>query len=106
MRVTVSHTKTKAEVVKIIDDSADQLYNGVPGAPVKITDQHKQWEGDTLYFSFTGKMGFFSSSVKGFAHVTDADVTIDIELPALLKSFVPEEKVRAQVESRVKGLLA
>ncbi len=106
MRVTVTHNKSKTEVVKIIDESADQLYNGVPGAPIKISDQHKQWEGDTMYFSFTGKMGFFSSSIKGFAHVTDADVTVDIELPALLKSFVPEEKVKAQIESKVKGLLA
>ena len=106
MRVTVSHKKNKAEVVKIIDDTAGQLYNGVPGAPIQVTDQHKQWEGDTMYFSFTGKMGFFSSSIKGFAHVTDSDVTIDIELPALLKNFIPEEKVKAQVESQVKGLLA
>ncbi len=106
MRVTVTHNKSKAEVVKIIDESADQLYKGVPGAPIKISDQHKQWEGDTMYFSFTGKMGFFSSSLKGFAHVTDADVTIDIELPAILKSFMPEENVKAQIETRVKGLLA
>lgn len=92
--------------MKIIDDSAGQLFGGMPGSPVQISNQHKQWEGDTMHFSFTGKMGFFSSSIKGSVHVTDADVTIDVELPAMLKSFVPEEKVRAQVETRVKGLLA
>lgn len=106
MRVTVSHKKSKAEVSKIVNDAVDQLFTGVPGAPVQITNQHKQWEGDKMNFSFTGKMGFFTSSLKGNAHVTDQDVTIELDLPPMLKNFVPEDKLRAQVESRVKGLLA
>lgn len=105
MRVTVSHTKTKQEVIKIVNDSADQIFGGVPGAPVKITDQTKHWDGSTMHFSLTGKVGFFSAPLKGTVAVTDKDVTIDCELPELLKKFIPEEKVKAGIEGQVKGLL-
>jgi hypothetical protein len=37
--------------------------------------------------------------------VTEKDVTIECELPGILKNFIPEEKVKAQVEGRVRGLL-
>lgn len=106
MRVTVSHNKTAQEVMKIVDDSTEQIFRGVPGAPVQIVDQQKKWNGSTMHFSFTGKMGIFTAPLKGTVAVTDKDVTIDCDLPPLLKSFLPEDKLQASIESRIKGLLA
>ena len=105
MRVTVTHNKGLQGARKLVDDSATQLFQGAAGAPVQIVDQQKRWEGDTMHYSFTGKMGFFSAPIKGWVQVTEKDVTIECELPELLKKFMPEEKVRASVESRVRGLL-
>ncbi|HYP14581.1 MAG TPA: polyhydroxyalkanoic acid system family protein [Bryobacteraceae bacterium] len=105
MRVTVSHNKTRQEVKKIVDDSADQMFRGMPGSPVQIQDQQKNWNGDVMDFSLTGKMGIFSAPLKGTVSVTDKDVTVDCELPGILKSFMPEEKVKASIESQVRGLL-
>jgi Putative polyhydroxyalkanoic acid system protein (PHA_gran_rgn) len=105
MRVTVSHTKTVPEVTKIVNDSVDQLLGNVAGAPLKISNVQRAWHGNTMDFSFTGKMGFFSADVRGSVIVDEKNVTIDVELPGILKNFIPEEKVKAQVEGRVRGLL-
>ena len=106
MRVTVTHTKGLEGARKLVDDSATEIFKGAPGMPIQIVDQEKRWEGDTMHFSFTGKMGFFSAPIKGWALVTEKDVTVECELPGLLKQFMPEEKIRAQISGRVKGLLA
>jgi hypothetical protein len=105
MRVTVSHNKTVPEVTKIVNDSADQLLAGAATGPVQVLNMQKHWDGSKMSFSFTGKMGFFSSDIRGYVQVNEKDVVVDVELPALLKNFIPEEKVKAQVEGRVRGLL-
>jgi hypothetical protein len=105
MRVTVNHDKGLQGATKIVNDSADQLLASAAAGPVQITDLHRVWNGSTMDFSFKGKMGFFSAPIKGKVYVTETDVTVDVELPGVLKHFMPEEKVRAQVEGRVRGLL-
>ena len=105
MRVTVTHDKGLQGAKKLVDDSADEIFKGAPGMPIQIVDQQKRWEGDTMHFSFTGKMGFLTAPLKGWVLVSEKDVTVEVELPGLLKQFMPDEKVRAQIESRVKGLL-
>jgi hypothetical protein len=105
MRVTVTHNKGLQGVMKIVDDSADQLMTSATSGPVVVTDVNRRWEGSTLHFSFTGRMGIFSAPIRGYVQCAERDVTIDIELPGALKHFIPEEKVKQQVEGRVKGLL-
>jgi len=105
MRVTVNHDKGLQGATKIVNDSADQLLASAASGPVTITDMNRQWNGSTMDFSFVGRMGFFSAPIKGKVYVTEKDVTVDVELPALLKQFMPEEKVRASLEGRVRGLL-
>jgi hypothetical protein len=106
MKITIAHDKGIQEAKRIVDQSAQDLIQSIPGGPVKIVDAQKTWEGNTMSFSFRGKMGLFSATVHGTATVDDKDVIIDVELPGLLKKLVPEEKVRAAVETKVRGLLA
>jgi Putative polyhydroxyalkanoic acid system protein (PHA_gran_rgn) len=91
--------------MKIVDDSTDQLFRGMPGSPLQLLDQQKHWEGTTMHFSFTGKMGFFTAPLRGTVLVTDKDVTVEVDLPPLLKSFIPEQKIEESIKSRVRGLL-
>ena len=88
-----------------MDDSATELFKGAPGTGIQIVDQQKEWKGDTMYFSFTGKMGLFSTPLKGWVEVKEKEVTVECDLPALLQKFVPEDKMRAGIETRVRGLL-
>lgn len=105
MRVTVSHNKGLQGAIKTVNDCSDQLLASTATGPVTVTDVQKNWQGNTMNFSFTGKMGFFTAPIKGYVLCNEADVTVDVELPGALKHLVPEEKVKAQVESRVRGLL-
>jgi hypothetical protein len=106
MRVTISHDKGQKEAMRIVDQSAQDLMSGIPTGPVRITDPEKSWNGNTMNFSFRAKMGLFRTSVQGTVFVTEKDATIEIELPGFLKNLLPEDKIRAAVETKVKGLLA
>jgi hypothetical protein len=105
MRITVSHNKTREEVTKIVNDSTDQLFRGTPGSPLQIVDYQKSWDGSTMHFSFTGKMGIFTAPLRGTVLVTDKDVTVECELPGLLKSFISPQKLEEGIKSKVRGLL-
>ena len=106
MRVTIAHEKGQQEAKRIVDQSAQDLIQSVAAGPVKIVDPVKTWDGNTMTFSFRGKMGLFGATVHGTVLVNEKDVTIDVELPGMLKKFVAEDKIRAALETKAKGLLA
>jgi hypothetical protein len=104
LRITVEHNRTQQEVMQSVDRSFDELLQG-PGLPkVKIADQTRNWQGNTLTFSLTAKLGLFSAPIRGTIQVTDKDITIDADL-GMLERLIPAEKVRELFSSRVKGLL-
>src|ERR1700758_4782956 len=104
MRITVSHTKSKAEVMRSVDRSFDDLFRGIGIIPVQFVDEQRSWQGSTLTFSLSAKMGFVSTPMKGTIDVTDRDITIDADL-GLLERLIPAAKTRASITNRVRGLL-
>jgi Putative polyhydroxyalkanoic acid system protein (PHA_gran_rgn) len=103
MRITVSHNKSRDEVVQAVDRSFADLFQGV-NFPVKIADPQKSWNGSTMNFSLTAKMGLFSTPIKGTVEVTDREVIIDADL-GMLERLVPADKARDLIGTRVRGLL-
>ena len=104
MRITVSHNKKKEEVVRAVDRSFDDLFKGIENFPLQIVNEQRNWQGSTLSFSFTAKMGLLSTPIKGIVEVTDKDVTIDADL-GLLEKLIPAQKARTALEGKVRGLL-
>jgi len=74
------------------------------GLPLKLVLEQKNWQGSTLTFALSAKMGFMSSPIKGTVDVTDRDVTIDADL-GMFERFVSEDKVRDVLGTKFKGLL-
>lgn len=105
MRVTIEHDKGLEEAKRIVDESAEGLIQSVAAGPVKILDPMKSWDGNTMIFSFRGKMGLFGATVHGTIEVHEKDIIIDVELPGILKTFIAEDKVRAALETKGKVLL-
>ncbi len=103
MRITVSHNKSKDEVVQAVDRSFTDLFQGAD-IPVKIADPQKSWSGSTMSFSLTAKLGFLSTPIKGTVEVTDRDVIIDADL-GMLERLIPADKARDLIGTRVRGLL-
>jgi hypothetical protein len=104
MRITISHERSKTDVMQSIDRSLNDILHGPSGLPIKLTIERRNWEGSILTFAAIAKMGFVSTPIKGTVEVTDHDLTIDADL-GLLNKFVPENTARDLIRSRVKGLL-
>ena len=106
MRITVSHNQPKQEVIQRVDRAFDDIFrSAVPGGFVQIVDEQRTWVGDQMNFAFNAKTPFMTVPVKGLIHVEDAQVTIDIELPAFINSFLPEQQMKQGLETKIKGLL-
>lgn len=104
MRITVSHNRSKEDVMRAVDRSFDDLFKGVGSFPLQIVNEQRSWQDSRLNFSFNAKVGLLSSPIKGFVEVTDKDVTVDADL-GLLEKILPVSKARSSIESRIKGLL-
>lgn len=105
MRVTVSHNRPKQEVVARIDQSLDDVFKSLGNGFIQIADEQRTWSGDQLNFTFNARTGFMNFPVKGFVLVEDHQLTIDVDLPAFIRNFIPEPKLAAGIETRVRGLL-
>lgn len=104
MRITVSHERTKAEVIQAIDGSFNDLFTKAAQLPVTITVQQRAWQGSTLVFALTARYGILSTPIKGTVEVTDHDVTLDVDL-GVFSRFISEKTARDAISDRIKGLL-
>ena len=104
MRITVSHNRSKEEVVQSVDRSFNDLFQGIGAIPVKLVQEHKSWQGSTLTFALTAKMGLLSTPIKGTVEVTDRDITIDADL-GILERMIPVKKAQEVIGQHVRGLL-
>ena len=106
MTLIIPHHKTQQEAIATIDRGASDLFAGVAGGLVEIVDQKKEWNGSTMSFSFTGRMGFIEVPLSGTIMVDDRNVTVNCELPAMVKNFLGEDKVGSGIAEKMKGLLS
>ena len=104
MRITVLHNRSKEEVKQSVDRSFNDLFEGIVVLPLRFVEEQRTWQGNTLIFSLTAKMGLVSTPIKGTIDVTDRDITIDVDL-GMLERLIPTTKAREVVSSRVRGLL-
>jgi hypothetical protein len=104
MRITISHTKSKEEVTRAVDRSFDSLFRGIGIVPLQFVEERRSWQGSTLTFSVSAKMGIVSTPIKGTIEVTDRDLTIDADL-GLLERLIPATKTRESIRNRVQKLL-
>jgi hypothetical protein len=104
MRVTISHNRPKEEVISTVERSFNDLFQGAGALPVQLVQEHKSWQGSTLTFALTAKMGFMSTPIKGTVDVTDRDLTIDVDL-GILERMIPAKKAQEMITDRVRGLL-
>ena len=90
--------------MQAVDRSFDELLRGLAMAPLKLVDERRSWQGSTLNFSLSAKMGILTSPVKGTVEVTDRDITIAADF-GLLEKLISTAAVRKTGETRIRGLL-
>lgn len=104
MRITISHTRPKEQVMRSIDKSFNDLFKGVGIVPMQFLDERRTWNESTLTFSVSAKMGVLSLPLAGTIEVTDKDVIMDVDL-GLLERLLSARKVHDAIGSRIRGLL-
>ena len=104
MRITISHNRSKEEVIQSVDRSFNELFKGVGTLPVRLVVEQRNWQESTLNFLLTAKLGLISTPIKGTVEVTDQEITVDVDL-GMLNRFVNEKTAQQVVGSRIKGLL-
>jgi hypothetical protein len=104
VRITISHSRSKEDVMRSVDRSLDDLFCNIGVIPLQLVEKRRSWQGSTLTFSFSAKMGMLSTPMKGTVEVTDRDLTVDVDL-GLLERLLPATKAREAITSRIRGLL-
>ena len=87
-----------------MDRSFNDLFQGIGVLPVRLVQEHKNWQGSTLTFALTAKMGLLSTPIKGTVEVTDRDLAIDVDL-GILERMIPAKKAQEVISDHVRGLL-
>lgn len=105
MTIVVAHHSTQQAVKPVVDKGVDQLLAGAGGDSFRIIDQKKAWDGRVMTFSCTGQLGFISVPLAATVAVDDTNVTVESELPPMVKNFVGEERVRAIVEENLRKMV-
>ena len=105
MKAVIPHGRTQQQAVEIVDRSSGNLFD-FGSKSVEFTDQRKIWSGPVMAFSFVARYGFISLPLNGTVTVDEITVTVDCELPALVKNFVGEEKLQGDIEKHIAQLLA
>lgn len=105
MKVVVAHHSTEQAIKPVLDQGVDQLLAGGAGTSVKIVDPQKSWDGPVMTFSCTGKVGFISVPLAATVTVDDTNVTVECDLPPMVKNFVGEDKVSAIVAENVRKMI-
>ncbi len=104
MRVTISHNRPVEEIKRSVDRSFDSFFQGPGFAPIQIVNQRRNWQGNTLTFSFDAKAGLLSTPIKGFVEVAEKNVTVDADF-GFLEKLLPTRQAKAALETKIKGLL-
>jgi hypothetical protein len=105
VKVIVPHYTTVEEAIVIVNRSANDLFEGAAGGAVELVERKTGWKGPLMDFSVTARVGFISLPISGIVVIDEVNVTVQCELPALVKTFVGEDKIRAGVERKVRGIL-
>src|SRR5580704_7819945 len=105
MTVVVPHHTTVDEAIGKVERSANGLFDDVGGGMVELVERRQSWNGPSMDFSLTARVGFISLAISGTVVIDEIHVTLNCELPALAKNFLGEEKIQADLDRRVRALL-
>jgi hypothetical protein len=103
--VVVPHHTTVEEAIGIVDRSANGLFDDVGRGMVELVERKQSWNGSLMDFSLTAQAGFISLPISGTVVIDEINVTLHCELPVLAKNFLGEEKIRADLDRRVRAML-
>jgi hypothetical protein len=105
MTIVIPHGTTVEKAMAVVDNSANGLFESTAGPHVQLVDKTRTWNGPTMDFSLSARVGFISVPISGTIMVDGINVTVNCQLPALVNQFIGEEKIRAGLDARIRAML-
>jgi hypothetical protein len=104
MRIEQVHALGQQEAIGRVNRLLDRLIQDPPGGAT-IKEVSRRWHGKRMTFSFAISRGFFGADFGGTMDVTDDRVVVTSELPALVTSFVGEDRIRQAIAEHLGQVL-
>jgi Putative polyhydroxyalkanoic acid system protein (PHA_gran_rgn) len=104
MHIERSHNVGKEEAIHKIDTFLDDLMRREFPGGVTIKEPSKSWSDNAMRFSFKAKKGFIGTTISAVIRVNDDSVVMDSDLPALVTTFVSEDKIRNVINEQLDSL--
>src|SRR4051794_900921 len=104
MHIERNHNIGKEEAIHRIDTFLDGLIRRQFPGGLTISEPSKIWSDNTMRFSFKAKKGFIGTTISAEIQVNDESVVMDSDLPGLVKTFVPEDKIRNAINEQFDSL--
>ena len=101
MHIEHSHNVGATEAARRINALLDDLLRRPLPAGVIIKDVSRNWSGNTLDLSVHVKKGFWGTTLAGALRVNDNLLALDCDLPGLIATFVPEDKIRDAIRAQL-----
>ncbi|HEY2574657.1 MAG TPA: polyhydroxyalkanoic acid system family protein [Verrucomicrobiaceae bacterium] len=105
MRIEIPHQLGQPEAVRRIDGGIERLRNLPASGGLTVDEFNKTWSGNILTFSCRIKKFFFGTTLSAQATVTEDRVVLEFDPPALLSSFLAEDRIKQGVEDQIVPLL-
>ncbi len=93
MHIVRQHNLDQPAAVAKIDGFLNQLMTRPLPAGVKLKRAEKSWAGGRMTFAAKFSKGILGATVEGTVDVTEREVILDSQVPALLKAFVGEDQI-------------
>jgi hypothetical protein len=106
MHIERSHNVGKEEAIHKIDTFLDDLMRREFPGGVTIKEPSKSWSDNAMRFSFKAKKGFIGTTISAVIRVNDDSVVMDSDLPALVTTFVSEDKIRNVINEQLDSLFS
>ena len=101
----MKHNLGREEAIRRIDRFLTQLTERPISGGISIINPEKSWSDNVMTISFRAKKGFLGVDISGSVTANDDSVVIDIDVPAIITSFVSEDEIRTDIVNRAEALL-
>jgi len=105
VKIEIKHDLGRDKAVEKIDGFLDGLAGRELPAGVRIINPRRSWSGNVMTISFRAKKGLLGVEIKGRAVVEDDRVLIEVDIPAIVTTFVSEETIRTTLTQKAEALL-
>jgi hypothetical protein len=103
MKLTLPHYTSQKIAIQTIDQELNKYLNyKFPG--LEIIDPEKKWDNNIMRFSFTVEKMFLTLEFSGNLIVTDQEAILEGDLPAIVTTFIPEEKIKETIKKKFNQL--